>query len=135
VLRNSTAALPGHLTGEAILSQATNNNSSNDVIRDEDGYGWILLRAGEWTSIRSPPTIPPDTVGATYNAYIYYNNSSRGWLFAQPLYTTIGAKPVPASFFGLFDYTYADVVGGLLLVLIVAFVAAFLLRQKRTREK
>ncbi|MGZ8875768.1 MAG: hypothetical protein ACXW1F_04670, partial [Halobacteriota archaeon] len=68
-------------------------------------------------------------------AYVYYNNSSHGWLFAQPLYTTIGAKPVPASFFGLFDYTYTDVVGGLLLGLIVTLVAAFLLRLKRTREK
>jgi hypothetical protein len=135
VLRNGTAALPGHLTGQAILSQATNNNSSNDVLRDEDSYGWILLRAGEWASILSPPTIPPDTEGATYNAYVYYNNSSHGWLFAQPLYTTIGAKPVPASFFGLFDYTYADVAGGLLLVLIAILVAASLLRLRRTREK
>jgi hypothetical protein len=51
------------------------------------------------------------------------------------LYTTIGAKPVPASFFGLFDYTYADVAGGLLLVLIAILVAASLLRLRRTREK
>jgi hypothetical protein len=102
---------------------------------DENGTGWILLRAGEWASILSPPTIPPDTEGATYNAYVYYNNSSHGWLFAQPLYTTIGAKPVPVSFFGLFDYTYADVAGGLSLVLIAILVAASLLRLRRTREK
>jgi len=135
VLRNGTASLPGNLTGEAILSQGTTNNLSNDVLRTDDDYGWVLLRPGEWASVLSPPTVPPDTKGATYNAYIYYNNSSHGWLFSQPLFTTLGAKPVPASFFGLFDYTYADVVGGLLVVLAVILVVAFMLRVRRRGQQ
>jgi hypothetical protein len=135
VLHNRTAALPSYLVGETILSQGTNKNSSNDILRDADGNGWIHLRAGEWASVLSPPTVPPDTEGATYDAYVYYNNSSHGLLFAQPLYTTVGAKPVPASFFGLFEYNYADVALGLLVVLAAILVVAFLLRLRRTRQK
>jgi hypothetical protein len=134
VLRNGTAALPGRLTGEAILSESTTNNSSNTVLQT-DGYGWTLLRAGELTSILSPPTVPPDTEGATYNVYVYYNNSSNGWLYAQPLYTTVAAKPVPISFFGLFDYNYADLVALLLVVLIIILIIAFLPRLRQMRQK
>ena len=135
VLHNRTAVLPGNLTGVSILNQATKNNSSNDILLDENGTGWILLRTGEWASILSPPTVPSDTEAASYNAYVYYNNSSHGWLFAQPLYTTVGAKPVPASFFGLFDYTYAEVTEGLLVILAAILVVALLLRLRRIRQK
>jgi hypothetical protein len=135
VLHNRTAVLPGNLTGVSILNQATKNNSSNDILLDENGTGWILLRTGEWASILSPPTVPSDTEAASYNAYVYYNNSSHGWLFAQPLYTTVGAKPVPASFFGLFDYTYAEVTEGLLVILAAILVVAFLVRLRRMRQK
>ncbi|MDD1725471.1 MAG: hypothetical protein LUQ34_01130 [Euryarchaeota archaeon] len=135
VLHNKTAVLPGNLTGVRILNQATNSNSSHDILRDEKGNGWILLRTGEWASVLSPPTVPPDTEAATYNAYVYYSNSSHGWLYAQPLYTTVGAKPVPASFFGLFDYTHAQVTVGLLVILAAILVVAFLLRLRRMRQK
>ncbi len=135
VLHNRTAVLPGNLTGVSILNQATKNNSSNGILLDENGTGWILLRTGEWASVLSQPTVPSDTEAASYNAYVYYNNSSHGWLFAQPLYTTVGAKPVPASFFGLFDYTYAEVAEGLLVILAAILVVAFLLRLRRMRQK
>jgi hypothetical protein len=134
VLHNGTAALPGRLTGEAILSESATNNSSNTVLQT-DGYSWTLLRAGELKSIVSPPTVPPDTEGAAYNVYVYYNNSSNGWLYAQPLYATVAAKPVPLSFFGLFDYNYADLVAVLLVVLIIILIIAFLPRLRQMRQK
>ncbi len=43
------------------------------------------------------------------HTYIY-NNSSHEWLYNQSLYTTVAAKPVPPSFFGLFDYNYTALV-------------------------
>jgi hypothetical protein len=100
-----------------------------------DGYGWIRLGAGESVSVLSPPTVPADTKGAAYNVYVYYNNSSRGWLYSQPLYTTVGAKPIPTNFFGLFDYSNTDIALLLLLVLAVVLTIALVPRLRRKRQK
>ena len=134
ILHNGTAALPGRLNSAAILSQSGSNDSSTSVVQN-DGYGWIHLGAGESVSVLSPPTIPADTKGAAYNVYVYYNNSSRGWLYSQPLYTTVGAKPIPTNFFGLFDYSNTDIALLLLLVLAVVLTIALVPRLRRKRQK
>jgi hypothetical protein len=134
ILHNGTAALPGRFDGAAILSQSGSNDSSTSVVQS-DGYGWTRLGAGESMSVLSPPTVPADTKGAAYNVYVYYNNSSRGWLYSQPLYTTVGAKPIPTNFFGLFDYSNTDIALLLLLVLVVFLAIALVPRLRRMRQK
>ena len=131
ILHNATAALPGRLYGAEILSQGGSNDSSTSVVQN-DGFGWTRLGAGESISILSPPTVPADAKGAAYNVYVSYNNSSSGWLYGQPLYTTIGAKPIPTNFLGLFDYSNTDIALLLLLVLAVFLTIALVprLRQK-----
>jgi hypothetical protein len=130
-LHNATAALPGHLDGVTILRQ----NGSTTSVAQSDGYGWARLGANESISILSPPAVPADTKGATYNAYVYYNNSSRGWLYDEAPYTAVGAKPVPASFFGLFDYTSADLARLALLVIAASVAIALVLRLRWMRQK
>jgi hypothetical protein len=66
---------------------------------------------------------------------VYYNNSSRGWLYSQPLYTAVGAKPIPTNFFGLFDYSNTDVALLLLLVLVVFLTIGLVPRLRRMRQK
>jgi hypothetical protein len=134
ILHNESAALPGRINGEAVLNQDPSTRSSA-AVQQNDGYGWIHLGAGEGASVLSPPTIPTDTKGAAYNVYVYYNNSSRGWLYSQPLYTTVGAKPIPANFFGLFDYSNTDVVLLLLLALVIFFTIVLVPRLRRMRQK
>jgi hypothetical protein len=134
ILHNATAALPGRVNGEAVLSQDAGTSSST-AVQQNDGYGWIHLGAGEQISVLSPPTVPTDTKGAAYNVYVYYDNSSRGWLYSQPLYTAVGAKPIPTNFFGLFDYSNTDVALLLLLVLVVFLTIAFVPRLRRMRQK
>ncbi|MGZ4869637.1 MAG: hypothetical protein ACXV2F_04665 [Halobacteriota archaeon] len=134
VLHNGTAALAGRVYGEGALSQGVYNGSSTSVPQS-DGYSWTRLGGDESISVLSPPTVPADTKGAAYNVYVYYNNSSRGGLYGAPLYTTIGAKPIPANFFGLFDYSNADVELLLLLVLVVFLTIALVPRLKRMRQK
>ena len=134
ILHNGTAALPNRLNGTAILSQSGSSDAATSVIQDND-YAWIRLGAGESISILSPPTVPAGTKGAAYNVYVYYNNSSSGWLYSQPLYTTIGTKPLPASFFGLFDYSNADLAPLALLVVIVLVTIAIVPRVGRRHQK
>ncbi len=137
VLHNGTATLEGRISGEGSLTQGVYNNSST-AAPQSDSYNWTHLGAGEEISVLSPPTVPADTKGAAYNVYIYYNNSSHGWLYDQPLYTTVGAKPVPANFLDfleLFDYSRTDLALLLLLVLAVPFAVALLLRLRRMRQK
>ena len=134
ILHNGTAALTGRVNGETVLSQDPGTNSSA-AVQQNDGYGWVRLGAGEQISVLSPPTVPTDTKGAAYNVYVYYNNSSRGWLYTQPLYTAVGAKPIPTNFLGLFDYSNADVAVLLLLVLIVLVMIAVVPRLRRMRQK
>ena len=134
VLLNKTGAPLGHLNGTGNLKQ-TDYNSSLNATLPNGGHGWIPLRAGEWISVLSPPTIPPDTVWARYNLYVIYNNSSNEWLYNQSLYTTVAAKPVPPSFFGLFDYSYTALIEILSFVLLVILTVAFLWRLNLKRKK
>jgi hypothetical protein len=134
VLHNATAALSGHLDGATILRQNSSKESSTSVAQS-NGSGWALLGANESISILSPPSVPADTKGAAYNVYVYYNNSSRSWLYDEAPYTTVGAKPVPESFFGLFDYYSVDL-GRLAMFVIIASVAIVLvLRLRQMRQK
>jgi hypothetical protein len=133
ILHNGTAAL-SRVNGEAVLSQDP-GASSSAAVQQNDGYGWIRLGAGEEISVLSPPTVPTHTNGAAYNVYVYYNNSSRGWLYSPPLYTAVGAKPIPTNFFGLFDYSNTDVELLLLLVLVVFFSIVLVPRLRRRRQK
>jgi hypothetical protein len=133
-LHNATGALQGHLDGATILRQRGSTDSSTPVAQSDD-YGWASLGANESISILSPPAVPADTKGAAYNVYVYYNNSSRGWLYDEPPYTTVGAKSVPASFFGLFDYTSADLARLALLVIVAAAVIVLVLRQRQMRQQ
>lgn len=132
ILHNGTAALPGRLDGDRILRQGGSNDSPT---LQKDGYGWAYIGAGESISILSPPTIPAGTKGAAYNVYVDDNNSSGEWLYSQPLYTTVGAKPIPMNFFGLFDYSYTDVAVLVLLVLVVSVTVALVPRLRRMRQK
>jgi hypothetical protein len=134
ILHNATAALPVRLYGAEILSQGGSNDSSTSVVQN-DGYGWTRLGAGESISVLSPPAVPADAKGAAYNVYVSYNNSSSGWLYSQPLYTTIGAKPIPTNFLGLFDYSNTDIALLLLLVLAVVLTIALVPRLRRMRQK
>jgi hypothetical protein len=133
ILHNGTAAL-SQVNGEAVLSQDA-GSSSSAAVQQNDGYGWVRLGAGEEISILSPPTVPTNTTGAAYNVYVSYNNTSRGWLYSAPLYTAVGAKPIPTNFFGLFDYSNTDVVLLLLLVLVVFLTIALVPRLRRKRQK
>jgi len=134
ILHNGTAALPGRVNGEAVLNQDPGTGSSA-AIQQNDGYGWVHLDAGEQISVQSPPTVPADTTGAAYNVYVYYNNTSHGWLYNAPLYSTVGAKPIPTNFLGLFDYSNTDVAVLLLLVLVVFLTIALVPRLGRMRRK
>jgi len=110
-------------------------SSSSAAVQQNDGYGWVHLGAGEEISILSPPAVPTNTTGAAYNVYVSYTNTSRGWLYSAPLYTAIGAKPIPTNFFGLFDYSNTDVVLLLMLVLVVFLTIALVPRLRRKRHK
>ncbi len=134
ILHNGTAALPGRVNGEAVLNQDPGTGSSA-AVQQNDGYGWVRLGAGEQISVLSPPTVPTNTTGAAYNVYVYYNDSSHGWLYGAPLYTAVGAKPIPTNFFGLFDYSNTDVAVLLLLVLVVLVTIALVPRLGRMRQK
>jgi hypothetical protein len=134
LLHNGTVTPAGRVNGEGTLSQGVYNGSST-AVPQSDGYSWFHLGAGEEISVVSPPTVPADTKGAAYNVYVYYNNSSSGWLYDQPLYTTVGAKPIPANFLGLFDYSNTDLALLLLLALVVSLTVALLPRLRRMRQK
>jgi hypothetical protein len=134
ILHNGTAALPDRVNGEAVLNQDPGTGSSG-AVQQNDGYGWVRLGAGEQISVLSPPTVPTNTTGAAYNVYVYYNNSSHGWLYSAPLYTAVGAKPIPTNFFGLFDYSNTDVAVLSLLVVVVLVTIALVPRLGRMRQK
>jgi hypothetical protein len=133
VLHNDTAPLPGRLNGSSILSQTGSDGSASLV--QEGGYSGIHLGAGESVSILSPPSVPAGTQGVAYNVYVSYNNSSSGWLYSQPLYTTVGAKPLPATFFGIFDYNNTDLALLGLLAAVVLVTIAIVSQLRRMRQK
>jgi hypothetical protein len=83
----------------------------------------------------SQPTVPAGASGAAYNLYVYYDNASHGWLYNQPLYTAVGAKPIPSNFLGLFDYSNADVVLLLLVVLVPLLMIVLVPLFRRKRQK
>ncbi|HYA33661.1 MAG TPA: hypothetical protein VEG65_06690 [Candidatus Bathyarchaeia archaeon] len=134
ILHNASTALPGRISGEAVLSQDP-STSSAATIQQNDDYGWVHLGAGQEISVLSPPTLPADIQGAAYNAYVYYNNSSRGWLYDTPLYTTVGAKPIPSNFLGLFDYSNTDVALLLALASAVALTIVLVPMFRRIRQR
>jgi hypothetical protein len=101
----------------------------------EGGYNGIHLGAGESVSILSPPSVPVGTQGVAYNVYVSYNNSSSGWLYSQPLYTTVGAKPLPATFFGILDYNNTDLALLGLLAAVVLVTIAIVSQLRRMRQK
>jgi len=134
ILHSGNVTLPGHVTGETILSQDTHSSSST-ATQQRDGYGWARIPAGGEMTIVSPSTVPANATGAAYNAYVYYNNSSQGWLYSNALYTTIGCKPIPTNFLGLFNYSNADIALFLLLGLIALLAIALGPRLARRHQK
>ena len=127
VLYNETATISGNVSGELIFSQDVYNASST-AVQQSSGYGWAHLSAGEGVSIISPATVPADTKGAGYNAYVYYNNSTRGWIYSKDLYTTVGCKNLGTGFWGLFSSVNAQIALTVLLVGALTLVAVLVQR-------
>ncbi|MDD1720915.1 MAG: hypothetical protein LUP95_02910, partial [Euryarchaeota archaeon] len=133
VLYNETATISGSVNGEMVLSQDVYNTTSAPT-QQGSGYGWAHLGAGQGASILSPATVPPDTKGAGYNAYVYYNNSTRGWIYGKELYTTVGCKNVETNFWGLFTNAYVQTALVVLLIVALTLLAVLVPRFRQRRE-
>lgn len=134
VLYNETASISGRVNGETIFSQDEYNTTSVPAQQDS-GYGWARLGAGQGVSIMSPATVPADTRGAGYNAYVYYNNSSRGWVYSNELYTTVGCKNVETGFWGLLTNYYVQIALIVLLIGALVLLAVFVPRFRQRQGK
>ncbi|MGZ4942374.1 MAG: hypothetical protein ACXV5P_08790 [Halobacteriota archaeon] len=134
VLYNETTPTSGRVNGATILGQEVYNTTSAPT-QQGSRYDWVHLSAGQAASIVSPATVPADTKSVGYNLYAYYNNSTRGWIYGEEVYTTVGCKNLGTDFWGLFSNAYIQVALVVLLIGVLALLAVLTPRLRQRQGK
>jgi subtilisin family serine protease len=85
ILYKQTAAAPGYARdGDAVARYARDDTTGNwTTAYHSGGYDWFNARAGHTYRFYSGPVVPADVKWAVYNAQLYYDGASQGWLHAN----------------------------------------------------
>jgi subtilisin family serine protease len=80
-----TAVAPGYakIGNATALSAYDSTTGSSTTVSFYAGYGWFYAQAGHTYRVFSGPIVPSDAKWAVYNAQLYYNGTSQGWLYTS----------------------------------------------------